>query len=53
MSDKVLEGQIMTLEEVKESRAQRDVLDFLLSPCGMDLMARCIFRNISSYRRLK
>lgn len=51
MSDKVLEGEVMTLEQVKKSRAQRDALDFLLSPRGMDLMAKCIVKFILEPRR--
>ena len=46
MAEKVLEGELMTEEELKESLAQRDALDFLLSPPGIDLMARCISQYI-------
>ena len=53
MEEKVLEGEIMTLEEVKKSRAQRDALDFLLSPRGMDLMAECISSYLFSRRTPK
>lgn len=51
MSEKVLEGEVMTFEEVEKSRAQRDALDFLLSPSGIDLMAKCIFKFLSEPRR--
>lgn len=51
MQEKVLEGELMTEEELKESRARRDALDFLLSPSGMDMMARCVFEHLSSRRR--
>lgn len=38
--NKVLEGEVMTNEELIRSRAQRDAFDFLCSPAGMDYLAK-------------
>lgn len=51
MAEKVSSGELMTEEELKESRAQRDVLDFFLSPRGMELMGKYISQYIFPHPR--
>lgn len=40
--EKVLEGEVMSEEELKRSRIDRSALDFLLSPFGQEIMSNCI-----------
>lgn len=42
MEEKVLECDVMTEEELMDSRARRDALDFLLSPAGIDFFGKAL-----------
>lgn len=48
---KVLEGEVMSEEELKKSRNDRAALDFLLSPSGQQFMSYCIKKFLFSSRR--
>lgn len=48
---KVLQGEVMTEDELKRSRAQRDALDFLCSPAGIDLLGKALLDMLHSRRR--
>lgn len=49
--DKVLEGEVMTEEELKKSRSERDALDFLQSSSGQDYLSNCIMKILLFSRR--
>lgn len=49
--EKVLEGVVMSEEELKKSRSERDALDFFLSPSGMDYIINGIMKLLFHRRR--
>lgn len=49
--DKVLEGVVMSEEELKKSRSERAALDFFLSSSGLDYLSNCIMKLLFSWRR--
>lgn len=48
---KVLEGVVMSEEELKKSRFERVALDFLQSPSAQDYLSNCIMKILLSRRR--
>lgn len=49
--EKVLEGEVMSEEELKRSRTDRAALDLLLSPSGQEFISNCIKNFLFSSRR--
>lgn len=49
--EKVLEGEVMSEEQLKRSRIDRAALDFLLSPSGEEIMSNIIKKFLFSSRR--
>ncbi len=50
-SEKVLEGVVMSEEELKNSRSERDALDFFSSSSGQDYISNCIMKLLFFRRR--
>lgn len=51
IENKVLEGEVITEEELIRSRAQRDAFDFLCSPAGIDFLSKAFLDMLYSRRR--
>lgn len=49
--EKVLEGVVMSEEELKKLRSERAALDFFLSPSGLDYFSNHIMKLLFSRRR--
>ena len=49
--EKVLEGEVMSEEDLKRSRIHRAALDLLRSPSGQDFFSNCVMNFLFSRRR--
>lgn len=49
--EKVLEGVVMSEDEFKKSRIERDALDLFLSSVGQDYLSNCIRKILLFSRR--
>ena len=51
IENKVLEGEVITEEELISSRAQRDAIDFLSSSAGIGYLSKALFDLLFRRRR--